>query len=77
MRYLENTSHYFLRCQRFTIQCHRLLNEIEAIYQQHDVDQIHRRFDESILGENQEISRSANHKILAAVLCYIKDTQRF
>ena len=74
---VENTSHFLLSCQKFSIQRYQLFNEVDQIYNEFNIRQVHRRFDEFILGENQDIPKSANQKILFAVLSYIKNTNRF
>ena len=56
---------------------HVLNNELEAIYNLHNVAKEHHHYNELILSDNNGISQAANSKILKAILEYIRNTKRF
>ena len=65
---IEDTAHFLLHCHRFSAQRHELNNELEAIYNLHNVAKEHRHYNELILSDKNAISQAANSNILKAVL---------
>ena len=74
---IEDIAHFLYHCHRFSAQRHELNNELEAIYNLHNVAKEHRHYNKLILSDNNAISQAANSNILKAILQYIRNTKRF
>ena len=67
---------YLLHCKEFSPQNWILFNKTSHVHESCSTKIHHRCFEESILGENSDVTKCANQKILEAVLGFIKGTKR-
>ena len=72
----EDTNHFFLRCQNFSISRTTLLDELNII-EPSLILLNQNEFVKSILFGNPSFSSESNRKILECTINYLKNTKRF
>ena len=73
---IEDTSHFLLKCSRFSIQRRLLFLNIDAVYNNYNVPTNYRIFNELILGDNPSIPKNASLEILQHIINFVKTTKR-
>ena len=73
---IEDTSHFLLKCTRYSIERRVLFLNIDEIYNRYNIASKDRIYNELILGDNSFIPKNASLEILQHVINYVKMTIR-
>ena len=73
---IEDTSHFLLKCTRYSIERRVLFLNIDEIYNRYNIASKDRIYNELILGDNSFIPKNASLEILQHVINYVKMTKR-